>query len=68
MELERGTLRALEARLYDLELSLEEEESRDTQEELHAAVQRQRDLIDNQRKLFDDLEFQQLEVSEEEQE
>ena len=61
IERERQRLEELETENCNLEQRLEactvEEE-----QELLMKYQRNKELLDNQRKLFDDLEFQQLEV------
>ena len=62
MEVERATLRLLEKRHYELEQQLESCTRPSEEETLTNAIRKQQELIDNQRRLFDDLEFQQLEV------
>ena len=62
MEVERTTLRLLEKRHYELEQQLESCTRPTEEETLSNAIHKQQELIDNQRRLFDDLEFQQLEV------
>ena len=62
MERERLRLEELETENCNLEQRLEACSSADHHKELMTRYQRNKELLDSQRKLFDDLEFQQLEV------
>ena len=62
MERERERLEELQTENCNLEQMLESCPL-ENEAELHVKYQRNKELLENQRKLFDDLEFQQLEVN-----
>lgn len=64
MEQERQKLKRLEAEHYQVEQMLDSPSlSREEEEELTQRFQRLQEHIEHQRKIFDDLEFQQFEVN-----
>ncbi len=64
METEREKLRGVESEHYQTEQLLDSSafSCREEEEQLQHRLQRQQEQIENQRRIFDDLEFQQLEV------
>ena len=62
MRTERQKLASLERQIDDVSQQLDECEVRSIEEELMAQLSWLHEALDVQRKLFDDLEFQQLEV------
>lgn len=62
MDVERQKLVSLERQIDDVSAKLDECEVRSLEEELMAHLAWLHESLDAQRKLFDDLEFQQLEV------
>ena len=63
MECERRHLQELERQHYKTEQMLENSTSKDEEEELLEQYQHEQEILDHKRKLFDDLEFTQLEVN-----
>ena len=63
MDEERHKLQELESQHYTTEQLLENSITKDEEDSLLEQYQKEQEVLENQRKLFDDLEFQQLEVS-----
>ena len=62
IEQEREKLRLLEAQRYETEQLLENCREEEEEEILSERLKKEQDQLDGQRRIFDDLEFQQLEV------
>ncbi|XP_046572111.1 LOW QUALITY PROTEIN: pleckstrin homology-like domain family B member 1 [Haliotis rubra] len=61
LEQERGKLRELEEKHYETEQQLEGCEATEEEETLQEKYQLEQEVLDNQRRIYDDLEFQQFE-------